>query len=149
MTALSWLLARDEIVSVLTGTAITDPVAKTLARVYENHRQSITDFPCVVIMGASKPEPMRSSGLRDREVIVRLRLAVEDADVHRSESIIDAFQEAINTKFDEALTLNGKVSNLNGPAWEEADALDVGGQTRSGSDGLVRFQMLDDPTFDG
>jgi hypothetical protein len=149
MPALSWLLARDEIVSILTGVAITDPAAVTLAKVYENHRNQITDFPCVIIMGASKPDPVRSSGLREREVVVRLRLVMRDADLHRTEAMLDAFEEAITTVLDNNLSLNGKVSNLNGPAWEEADTLDVGGQSRAGADALVTFRMLDDPGFAG
>lgn len=149
MAAVSWLLARDEIVSILTGLAITDPAAATLAKVYENHRNQITDFPCVIIMGAAKPDPVRSSALRDRSIEVRLRLVMRDADLHRTEAMLDAFQEAITTAFDGNLALNGRVSNLNGPAWQEADTLDVGGQSRSVSDAIVTFQIVDDPGFAG
>lgn len=149
MPSTNWLTARAEIATLLVTANITAPVASTIARVYETQPKQATDFPCVIIMGAAKRAPQRSSGLRQREYIAHIRLLVQDADVNRAADIIDAFQEAIIDVFDQNLTLNGKVSNLNGPEWEEPTTLDAGGQTQPGSDGFVTFYMDDIPGFAG
>lgn len=147
MPALSWASARAEIAAILNGLAIGTPVAQALLRVYETPPKLAADFPCVVIMGIAKGEPQRAALIREREYTCRLRLLVQDADINRAADIIDAFQEAILVAFDGNLTLNGKVSNLHGPQWQEAETLDVGGQTQQASDGFVRFVMVDNVTF--
>ena len=149
MPSINWLTARAEIASILTGVAITSPISETIHRVFETPQTMISDLPCVMIVGVAKSEPQRSSGLRQREYTARLRLIVQDADIQRAADIIDALQEAITDRFDINLTLNGKVSNLNGPQWLEAGPVDGGGQDRQGVDGFVRFSMDDDIVFAG
>lgn len=149
MPSIAWLTARAEIATILTGVAISSPVAATIKRVYETPHKHVTDLPCVVVVGTAKPLIIRSSGLREREYVARLRLVIDDADLEQTADMIDAFEEAIIDAFDANLTLNGKVSNLNGPAWEEPETFDVGGQTRWGADALVSFRMFDDPGFAG
>lgn len=149
MPSINWLTARAEIATILSTVAITSPVASTIARVYETQPKQASDFPCVIIMGTAKGPPERSSGLRQRDYTARLRLLVQDADINRAADIIDAFQEAIVDAFDQNLTLNTKVSNLNGPEWEEPATLDAGGQNQQGADGFVTFRMLDNPGFAG
>lgn len=149
MPSINWLLARTEIASILNGVAITSPIATSIKRVYEHPKINVTDFPCVMIIGVAKSEPQRSSGLRSREYTARLRLMVEDSDIDRADDLIDAFEEAITDAFDQNLTLNAKVSNLNGPQWLEPGPIDAGGQARQGVDGFVRFTMDDDVVFAG
>lgn len=149
MPTTNWLTARAEIASVLTGVAITSPISATILRVFETPPKQVSDFPCVIIVGASKADPIRSSGLRQRDYTARLRLIVNDADINRAADIIDAFEEAIIDAFDANLTLNGKVSNLNGPRWNEPGVVDAGGQDQWGADAFVVFSMDDSPTFAG
>lgn len=149
MPSINWRTARAEIVTILTGVAITDPIAASILRVYAHPKTNVTDFPCVMIVGVSKGEPERSSGLRSREYTARLRLMIEDADLERQDDLIDSFEEAIIDAFDQNLTLNAKVSNLNGPLWLEPGPIDAGGQNRAGVDGLVRFTMDDSIVFAG
>lgn len=149
MPSISWRAARAEIAALLVNVAITDPDSQTIKRVYLTPHKTATDIPAVIIVGVAKGEPIRSSGLREREYTARLRLVVRDADIQRAADLIDAFQEAITDVFDQNLTLNGKVSNLNGPQWLEAGTVDIGGQEHTGCDALVRFRMFDDPGFAG
>ena len=150
MATLSWLTARAEIATIITGVAITAPVSATILKVFETQPAEVPgDMPCVIILGAEKSLD-RSSALRRREYIAHLRLVVEDADLGRAADILDAFQEAINDRFDANVTLNGKVTGLVGPDWELPDAAtqsDVGGQSRQAVDGKVTFFMYDDPAF--
>lgn len=149
MPSINWLTARAEIASILNGVAITVPIASSIKRVYETPPKQASDEPYLIIIGTTKAEPQRSSGLRSREYTARIRLVVKDADINRAADIIDAFQEAIVDAFDQNLTLNGKVSNLNGPQWLEAGVVDAGGQDQWGCDCFVRFTMDDSPTFAG
>lgn len=147
MPSINWLTARAEIATILTGVAITSPIAASIVRVYQHPKTNVTDFPSVMIVGVAKGEPERSSGLREREYTARIRLMVEDADLERQDELIDAFEEAIIDAFDANLTLNGKVSNLNGPQWLEPGPIEAGGLNRAGADGLMRFRMFDAPGF--
>lgn len=149
MPSINWLTARAEIAAILNGVAITSPIASSIQRVFETPPKYVSDFPCVMIVGTAKADPERSSGLREREYTARIRLLVRDADINRAADIIDAFQEAILDAFDQNLTLNSKVSNLNGPQWLEAGTLDAGGEDQWGSDAFVRFRMFDSPGFAG
>lgn len=149
MPSINWLTARAEIANILTGVAITAPLAQSIKRVYETPPKQASDEPYIIIIGTAKADPVRSSGLREREYTARLRLVVKDADINRAADIIDAFQEAIIDAFDQNLSLNGKVSNLNGPQWLEAGVVDAGGQDQWGCDCFVRFRMFDDVAFQG
>lgn len=149
MPSTNWLTARAEIAAILNGVSITAPVSQSILRVYETPPKAAPDFPCIIIVGTSKADPVRSSSLREREYTARIRLLVRDADVNRAADIIDAFEEAIIDAFDQNLTLNGKVANLNGPQWLEPGTLDAGGQDQWGADAFVRFRMFDDPGFAG
>lgn len=147
MPSINWLTARAEIAAILTGVAVTAPIAETIRRVFEVPPKLASDFPCVAIMGVSKGEPQRAMALREREYTARLRLIIQDADLNRAADLIDAFQEAITDAFDQNVTLNGKVSLLHGPQWQEAETLDIGGQSQWGADAFVRFVMVDDIVF--
>lgn len=147
MPSINWLIARAEIATILTGVAITTPLAQSIARVYETPPKIAPDFPCIIIVGTAKGEPERSADIRTREYTSRIRLLVKDADVNRAADIIDAFEEAIVDRFDINLTMNGKVSNLHGPSWLEPGTLDSGGQDQWGADAFVRFVMVDNPGF--
>jgi len=149
VASINWLAARAEIAAILSGVSITAPVAASILRVFETPPKQASDLPCVIIVGVSKLAPVRSSGLREREYVARLRLIVQDADINRTADMLDAFEEAIIDAFDKNLTLNGKVSNLGGPSWNEPDTLDAGGQSQWGADAFVTFRMFDDPGFAG
>lgn len=147
MPALSWLVARAAIAEMLRPVAIIFPTGITIERVFETPPKQVSDFPCIIIMGVAKAPPVRSSGLRERDYTARLRVAVDDADIHRSADILDSFTEAIIDAFDANLTVDGTVSNLIGPEWEEAQLLDAGGQNVRAVDGFVQFRMFDSPGF--
>jgi len=147
MPSINWLTARAEIATILTGVAITSPISASIQRVFQTPPKQLSDFPCVVIVGVQKGEPQRTAAIREREYTARLRLIVRDADLDRAADILDAFQEAIIDRFDINVTLNGKVSLVHGPLWQEAGTFEAGGQEHPAADGLVRFLMTDDPVF--
>lgn len=146
MPSVSWLTARAEIASILTNLAITAPIAATIQSVFETPPAKVADDYCIVIMGTAKAVE-RSNGLRIRTYAAKIRLMVFDADLPRSADIIDGFTEAITSAFDDNLTLNGKVNNLQGPTWNEPGVVMVGAIEYSGCDGVVTFYLNDAPGF--
>lgn len=148
MAALSWRTARARIAVLLKGVAITSPATASILRVFETPPAQVSDFPCIIILGAEKA--IDRSTTRRREYVAHLRLVVRDADLNRAADLLDAFQEAIDDTFDANLTIGQRITNLVGPEWGLPDAPtggDVGGQIQQAADARLTITFYDDPAF--
>ncbi len=118
-----WFLARNAIATVLSGVTISDPISDSIKAVYQYRDQTETDFPCVVMPSPPGKRTTRGpSGYKDRLLVVELQLLAKDADVDREAHILDAFEEAIDDAFDNAVTLGlfSGFSIVEGPNWDAA-----------------------------
>lgn len=147
-TGTNWIAARGAIASILAGVTIDTPIATSIAKVFQMDPDQVADWPCAIIMGYSL-NVQRGNGKREKLYAVRLRVAVRDADVSRTQEILESLGEAAIDAFDmhTRLGLGGNYYALQGPNWEEPRQEKVGGAMASCIDGILFITLKDAVAF--
>lgn len=138
---MAWADAKTKIVTVLEGIS-------GIVRVYANPVESVADLPCIIVYPPAL-RLVRGMSQRRKEYTVRLRLLVRDADLATAAGELDAFRELTVDAFDNALTLSGTATVIDGPNAEEAGRFPYGGHEYVGIDFLLTVTLKEAKAFAG
>lgn len=143
---MSWASARAQIIKVLSGLSITDPLPLSLRRVYEYPPEVLQELPCAVLEVSGR-QRLRSPSRRETVYTVRWWIVARDERTAPAGAVLDAFAEAALAAFDGAVALGGTVTRVEGPVVEPGSALIWGAQTYPAQRYELRVHVVEAAAF--
>ncbi|MDR7534659.1 MAG: hypothetical protein QN162_15165 [Armatimonadota bacterium] len=143
---MTWPEARAEIVRLLSGLSIAEPVPLSLRRVHEYPPESLQELPCAVMEIAGR-QRLRSPSRRETVYTARWWIVARDERSAPAGAVLDAFSEAVLDAFDGAVALGGKATRVEGPVVEPGSALIWGGQTYPAQRYELRVHLIESAAF--